>query len=910
MTSERAPAGNPRIRPRNGLAATPMRPHRLALCAIGPFASECEVNFDLLVSEGLFLIHGPTGAGKTFLLDAVCYALYGEVPGVRRPDTLRSDHATPDASPWAELEFTSQGDRWRIRRSPAHERAKKRGDGTTPVQATATLERHRGDTWQQAAAKPRDVDDMITDLLGLSAAQFQQVILLPQGRFEQVLRSKSGDREDLLRTLFDTGIFEHITTWLVDEAERHQGQAAEQARDLANLRRQAAYRWQSVTAGGDDPHLLVPDDDSWPADQAALDDLVQDAQSLAADAGESAAAAEERHKAARETKTATDLIAEKWDRRADLLKRRDELGEAQDLIDATRGSLDLADAAEALRQILTDEQRSRTRLEGLASLVERHTATLDQRLQKAQSLTLDLERPAAGAVPSVTELQEMRTAFATHAVELRRHASDAENASELQTVAERQSRELASLNERVGRAEQEWERAGAARRTRHDELLELRQRHLDGIAAELAGRLITSEPCPVCGSTEHPSPAELADDAVVPSQVVTAEEQLAAAEAHETKANEKRQDLAEEAAALQSNLESTTGRAAELRAAIYDTIGEIDPASAIRDLEEVDSAAEGLQPKTLEHADAATALATLAASLAEQLAPSPFSSPDEARAALRATTERDEMRRRVAEHERATADVAHDLESDDLQALPEERPDTGAAANALSAADAVAREANRHLTLAGAARDETHELASRHRDLNEVYARTLANASTWKTVADRCNGRTPPKVSLQRWVLSAYLEEICVFANKRLGSMTGGRYRLSVHREREWRGVKAGLGLRVRDTFTGQDREVSTLSGGETFQASLSLALGVADVVAARTGGVRLDTLFVDEGFGTLDSEALQLAMNELDRLREAGRAVGLISHVGGLRERIRLGIEVRPSDRGSALRVGAVSPV
>ena len=162
--------------------------------------------------------------------------------------------------------------------------------------------------------------------------------------------------------------------------------------------------------------------------------------------------------------------------------------------------------------------------------------------------------------------------------------------------------------------------------------------------------------------------------------------------------------------------------------------------------------------------------------------------------------------------------------------------------------------------------------------------------------------------SLQRWVLSAYLEQICEFANRRLSSMTGGRYRLSVHRESERRGAQAGLGLRVHDTFTGAEREVSTLSGGETFQASLSLALGVADVVTQRRGGVHLDVLFVDEGFGTLDSEALQLAMDELDRLREGGRAVGLISHVSELRERIHTGIHVHPTDQGSAISVGAIS--
>jgi len=163
---------------------------------------------------------------------------------------------------------------------------------------------------------------------------------------------------------------------------------------------------------------------------------------------------------------------------------------------------------------------------------------------------------------------------------------------------------------------------------------------------------------------------------------------------------------------------------------------------------------------------------------------------------------------------------------------------------------------------------------------------------------------------MQRWVLSAHLEEICVYANLRLGSMTGGRYRLSVHRGREWHNAKAGLGLRVHDTHTGSQREVSTLSGGETFQAALSLALGVADAVTAHSGGVHLEVLFVDEGFGTLDSEALQLAMDELDRLREGGRTVGLISHVSELRERIRTGIEVQPTDSGSDISVGAVPRV
>ena len=171
-------------------------------------------------------------------------------------------------------------------------------------------------------------------------------------------------------------------------------------------------------------------------------------------------------------------------------------------------------------------------------------------------------------------------------------------------------------------------------------------------------------------------------------------------------------------------------------------------------------------------------------------------------------------------------------------------------------------------------------------------------------VAERCLGRSHPHISLQRWVLSAYLEEICRFANLRLELMTAGRYQLRLSDVEGRRGVKAGLGLRVLDAYTGEEREVSSLSGGETFQASLALALGVADTVQAHSGGLALDTLFIDEGFGTLDPDNLQLAMDELDRLREGGRMIGIISHVGALKERIQAGIEVSSGEKGSTARV------
>lgn len=199
---------------------------------------------------------------------------------------------------------------------------------------------------------------------------------------------------------------------------------------------------------------------------------------------------------------------------------------------------------------------------------------------------------------------------------------------------------------------------------------------------------------------------------------------------------------------------------------------------------------------------------------------------------------------------------------------------------------------------------DLRRLAADHRKGEEQGKRLGERAELVVAVAERCQGKAPPYISLQRWVLSAYLEDICRYANQRLELMTSSRYQLRLSDEGGRGGRQAGLGLRVLDAYTGEERDVNSLSGGETFQASLALALAVADTVEARAGGLHLETLFIDEGFGTLDPDNLQLAMDELDRLREGGRMIGIISHVGALKERIRAGIEVQAGDNGSTAKV------
>ena len=232
-----------------------MRPLRLQVSAMGPFADSAEVRFDDLADEGLFLIHGPTGSGKTFLLDALTFALYGDVGSDRSVTGLRSDHAAPGTASFVELEFLAQGHRWKVHRTPQHERPKKRGSGTTTEQGRAVLFRLDGGCWHPVADRTTEVATQVRELVGLTHRQFTQVILLPQGRFEAVLRADSAEREGLLKSLFDTELYERISDHLEHGARQAEAARAQSDAELERLRRQAWDRWLEIRglAGLEDP---------------------------------------------------------------------------------------------------------------------------------------------------------------------------------------------------------------------------------------------------------------------------------------------------------------------------------------------------------------------------------------------------------------------------------------------------------------------------------------------------------------------------------------------------------------------------------------------------------------------------------------------------------------------------------
>ncbi|MFM1799350.1 MAG: hypothetical protein RLZZ117_1628 [Cyanobacteriota bacterium] len=1000
-----------------------MRPRLLTIEAFGPYADPVRIPFDGLSQEGVYLIHGRTGAGKTFLLDALCFALYGEVSGDRNLKGLRSDHAPPGAVPRVGLEFSCGEALYLVERSPAHSAPRSRGGGTTDKAANAVLFRLRGGERQPIASRTTEVTREVEGLIGLNASQFRQVILLPQGRFAEVLRAKAEERETLLRTLFNTGVFERAAFWLEERAKaaRLRAQATSQAQEV--LRQQAEREW-SPWRGPEDPAEV-------PADQAGLDRLRERLEVVVAEADTRLAAASDALTAAERARQATLALADRWQRRSTALARFQELEGKAEVVESYRQRLRRAGQAEGLRPSLEAEAAARG---ALAVEVERVSGLLRQARharETAPALPGAVSDLPLDALPASEALNEASQALAARRAEVKALVGLAEEGAKAR-ARERQAREEVErleaerLREGAAMGTRERERqanaeAVVAARTARDQLdglrraaeearrqadavaalpalrdkasaahaarnqaddrrnqasaalLALRHAQLDGMTSRLAAGLVEGVPCPVCGSSQHPAPAKGDTGAPTPDEAT-----LQAAEAALATAGREAQQAAATLAATEAELKAMVEKAgaaatepddarvtaeqavaalerARIAAASVDTLekalaaqdqalrhlGErlrqLDTAIAVgreagheageraRTLEvEIGRAlGEGVDPRAVlagftpveralsaltacwqSHNQALHRQEICAARLRQDLAASEFTSVEAAAAAMVEASVRERWAERIAAYERELNEWRGVLASEDLANLPETCPDVAAAEAAWNAADATRLGALERLSQARGSLADLARLSAEHRQGAGLLARQREEAQQLTGVAERCLGKSPPYISLQRWVLAAYLEEICGHANLRLDLMTSGRYQLRLSEEGGRGGRHAGLGLKVLDAFTGEEREVNSLSGGETFQASLALALGVADTVEARSGGVHLEALFIDEGFGTLDPDNLQLAMDELDRLREGGRLVGIISHVGALKERIHSGIEVRATERGSTAHV------
>jgi len=1007
-----------------------MRPHRLRVTAFGAFGGTVEVSFDDLASAGLFLLHGETGAGKTTLLDAIGFALYGRVPGERgKARRLRSDHAAPGAPTEVQLEATLGGRRMRVTRKPEQERAKLRGSGTTTEQAKVLLEESVGASWRSVSTRVGEADAEIADLMGMSADQFFQVVLLPQGEFARFLHADAGDRAKLLQRLFGTDRFHAVEEWLADRRRTTARDVEEAEGGIATLIARVAQ------AAGLDPAPPVeagPPADAAeavaPAEAAGLPDASWAVQLAEAASTESAASASQVTSYRRELDQALDLqrqvarLADRQRRRQAALRTRDELARSEADVDELRPALAAAARAAEVAPALAEAERTGDVLARARAAEERAriaagaapdvtTAGLREAAQQQVAMFGRLEtlrsvsrqaanedQTAARARTAATALAEQIGTVATELgatlqqrPELSRERDQASEAGQklpsVQGDADRYRRAAEDANALVEALadKNRQERAYGDSKLEAAELLmaaaRLREARIDGMRAELAATLVDGAPCPVCGSLDHPELCELQGERVTREQLQVADAEAAAATeqaelvgARLGAADERVNDLSArliqagftaaanlpqaEAAGLEATardlaaqvrklaavsarfagvqasldaldksiahaekrlVELTEQREAELRQAgdaAQRAIGHRDSLVAQLgghpDLDAALSAARQAASALTAAAEAADATARAgqdarrAADLAAQAATAAgFAGLDAVRQAWQDAAWRSATDKAIREYEAKARAVAEQLTDPDLDVALDPPADV---AGAQAAVDAASKAHDDALRVADRARHRAEQLAglapqlaARLDELRPLAAR----AAEARRLADLAagGGANTLRMTLSSFVLAARLEEVAAAASERLLTMTSGRYSL-VHTDARRGGGRSGLGLLACDSWTGVDRDTSTLSGGETFLASLALALGLADVVTAEAGGTRIEALFVDEGFGSLDEDTLEEVMTVLDGLREGGRLVGIVSHVAELRQRIPAQVRVHKGHAGSHLTV------
>ncbi|MEV6883465.1 SMC family ATPase [Streptomyces sp. NPDC051135] len=993
-----------------------MRLHRLDITAFGPFGASQSVDFDDLSAAGLFLLHGPTGAGKTSVLDAVCYALYGSVPGARQGGgqgmTLRSDHAAVGIRTEVRLELTVAERRLEVTRQPPWERPKLRGKGTTVDKAQTWLREYDATSraWKDLSRSHQEIGEEITQLLGMSREQFCQVVLLPQGDFARFLRADAEARGKLLGRLFDTRRFAEVEKHLAER--RRTTEARVREGDAALLA--DAHRMQQAAGSAMELPELAPGD-------AGLAEAALEAAAVArctarellavADCGltaaESAQAAAERDLAdARELDRLQRRFAEARERAARLAERADDHRDAQRRMERGRKAEAVAPALE-LRETADTEHRAAAAAEeearlplppaladagaaGLAAAArraaeelggleaarraeQRLTALIEERAgldrqeraddevrQEAQAWLADwdtIRGTIQGRVDAAQQAAARADQLALQREPVRRRLDAARRRDRLADDTEEARRRALAAAEDAVAARAHW--------------LDLKEQRLHGIAAELAANLTDGVPCTVCGATEHPAPArraaghvdreaeerahasyQAADErrADTERRLGAVREALAAATAEAGDAPTAR--LAEEAEDLEREYTRARATASGLHAAqeeLRRAEREREQRAAAQQQAAVRSASriaarerlEGEQA-TLEEeltrargdaesvaaraaqverqaalltraADTARAAADTAqrlkdadARLADAAFRAGFDTPAQAADALLDDTAHRELQRRLdawqAEEGAVRAVLAEADTADAARRAPAD-PD---------AAQRAAADAGRRLREAASARDaaarccaaldrlSAHATASVRglAPLREEHTRVARLAS----LAAGTSADNERRMRLESYVLAARLEQVAAAATARLLRMSSGRYTLVHSDDRTGRG-RSGLGLHVVDAWTGRERDTATLSGGETFFASLALALGLADVVTDEAGGVRLDTLFIDEGFGSLDDQTLDEVLDVLDALRERDRSVGIVSHVADLRRRVHAQLEVVKGRSGSVLR-------
>ena len=915
-----------------------MRPLNLKMSAFGPYAGCVEIPMSELGETGLYLITGDTGAGKTTIFDAICFALYGEASGPNRENwMLNSKYAAEGTPTVVELTFLHAGKEYKVCRNTDYERPAKRGGGKTSEPADATLTMPDG----QVINKISNVNAKIREILGLDRGQFLQITMIAQGDFQKLITSETKERMEIFRKLFHTENYLTLQTSLQSECKS--------VKDRLDISRRSISQYiEGIQTDEDDefaPEVAkaregketieevlilldrIIDRDS--AHEDKLDEELNDINSHlgkvnnilgAASALEAAKAALEAAKTAIEAeKPRTEELRKARDEAKEKLAEKESLTEEANKIEAIFPTYEAIDKLAAESAVIKDRVAEKT---------EKFEALIKEREGKEAELSAMKEEYSL-IKDSSAEAEKARNVFEKltgEVSELRELSGELKKYSDASSDLEKAQKDYIAKNDSFTNLNSIYE--------------SMEQAYLDGQAGILAGKLEEGKPCPVCGSSSHPHPAHTAGN--VPSEA-----ELEKAKEDAAKARKIREESSAEVSGMIKALEE---RKASLTRSVKKLMDIEDVQAAALTIDGVTEEREGKvreaeaelkkqQAKTARKTELETLMPELESKLtgiadqAEELKTAVASDTSALEAKTAQLTDMrgglkyenlsaarsacDSLRNKAASIRKAyeAAEEALKKQNDAVTKLTAEAESNEKTIKESVPVDAAAAEEeklrlteaqteciNRKNTLSSrlsANRNTKNEVARKSAELSDIEKKYGWLSALADTAGGKLTGKY--KVMLETYIQMTYFERIIRRANLRLMAMSSGQYELIRMKEASNARSQSGLDLGIVDHYNGTERSVKSLSGGELFMASLSLALGMSDEIQALSGGIRVDTLFVDEGFGSLSLEKLDSTYRALVSLTEGNRLVGIISHVADLKERIDKQIVVTKSVTGGS---------
>lgn len=913
-----------------------MKPLHLTMSAFGPYADKIEVPFERFGESGLYLVTGDTGAGKTTIFDAITFALYGESSGkVRDSSMLRSDYASPTQKTDVCLTFSYKGEIYKVERTPQYERAKARGDGTTKEVASATLIYPDG----KVLTGVKQVTTAITELIGIDSKQFAQIVMIAQGDFLELLLADTVKRSGIFRKIFNT---EKIQLFQKNIKQ----QALEQKRNL-DMQKESVMQYVSqivcntteleTLRDGAEIYTLKPltdeleksikdDETAYNQSQINLDVIRKTLEQLSS----------KLDKAKECEKTKKDYESAKQN--LDLLKLKIETLE-QNLKNAQQNQPE-CDKLKSEIAKLENEMPIYTALENAEIQVKK--ASEKQNQLKTEQTKLDLEQETLKT--RLSELETLINESQNSAVEL-------EQLKNIKTSLDNRKNELYEMQTQYEKAcqaykdyqkiKKDFENANAVYNDVNSKFLNYEQLFFSEQAGILAKDLIENTPCPVCGSLHHPKPATLSSSAISQKQLEDAKKLAETARNKMTQASEKSAQIKSIYELAKEQMEK---QAVKLFGENHDKIGvELEKANEdeqnkrlecenkikecekkLEDIKNYKNEQE-LKTKALNineqnkqkcQADFVTCTAELSSANAQletlKKQTRYISQALAKEALLNAQNKLNELQKQI-ETAQTALNNANEQKikyttlvrtlSEQLEKMPEQ--DITALENKYNSLEIEQKQLDTEHKNTFNRISTNKSIYNKIKDGIAALEKQDKYCTMLKRLSDTANGEiSGKKLTFENYILAFYFEQIVAAANERFYRMTSGQYKLVRRKDGINGRAQGGLELDVMDFYTGKVRNVRTLSGGESFKASLSLALGLSDVIQLGAGGVEIDAMFIDEGFGSLDAESLDTAMRILESLAGDNRQIGIISHVSELRNRIERKILVTRKRQGSDLKL------